>query len=103
MLALNAYTKNELISYHLKSTAEFISLYIPKDKITPKTLIFEELELDSLDRVDILVWMEKDYGTTSMFDEDEEAKKKFSEIKTIDDLTKFFMGVINKLEEKNGK
>ena len=38
-----------------------------------------------------------------MFDEDEEAKKKFGEIKTIDDLTKFFMDVINKLEEKNGK
>lgn len=79
------------------------SFNIPKDKITPKTLIFEELELDSLDRVDILVWMEKDYGTTSMFDEDEEAKKRFSEIKTIDDLTKFFMDIINKLEEKNGK
>ena len=79
------------------------SFNISKDKITPKTLISEELALDSLDKVDILVWMEKDYGTTSMFDEDEEAKKKFGEIKTIDDLTKFFMDVINKLEEKNGK
>ena len=40
------------------------SFNIPKDKITPKTLISEELALDSLDKVDILVWMEKDYGTT---------------------------------------
>ena len=44
MLALNAYTKNELISYHLKSTAEFISLYIPKDKIK-KFKILAELSL----------------------------------------------------------
>ena len=43
-LALNAYTKNELISYHLKSTAEFISLYIPKDKIK-KFKILAELSL----------------------------------------------------------
>ena len=30
-------------------------------------------------------------------------KKTKVSLKTIDDLTKFFMDVINKLEEKNGK
>ena len=44
MLALNAYTKKELISYHLKSTAEFINLYIIKDKIK-KFKILAELSL----------------------------------------------------------
>ena len=44
VLALSAYTKNELIFYHLKSTAEVISLYIPKDKIK-KFKILAELSL----------------------------------------------------------
>ena len=44
VLAMSAYTKDELISYHLKSTAEFISLYIPEDKIK-KFKILAELSL----------------------------------------------------------
>lgn len=43
-LALSVYTKNELISYYLKSTAEFISLHIPKDKIK-KFKVLAELSL----------------------------------------------------------
>ena len=43
-LALSTYTKNELISYHLKSTATFIDLYVPKDK-TEKFKILTELSL----------------------------------------------------------
>lgn len=44
VLAMSAYTEDELISYHLKSTAEFISLYISKDKIK-KFKILAELSL----------------------------------------------------------
>ena len=44
ILAMSAYTKDELISYHLKSTAEFISLHIPKGKIK-KFKILAELSL----------------------------------------------------------
>lgn len=44
ILALSVYTKNELISYYLKSTAEFISLHIPKDKIK-KFKVLAELSL----------------------------------------------------------
>lgn len=44
VLALSAYTQDELIYYHLKSKAILINLYIPKDKVknilTIKTSLF---------------------------------------------------------------
>lgn len=33
VLALSVYTEDELISYYLKSKAEIIHLYIPRDKV----------------------------------------------------------------------
>ncbi len=41
VLALSVYTKNELISYYLKSTAELINLYIAKDKIKEFNILAE--------------------------------------------------------------
>ena len=41
VLALSAYTRNELISYYLKSEAELINLYIPRDKFKDFNILAE--------------------------------------------------------------
>lgn len=40
-LALSAYTEDELISYYLKSKAEIIHLYIPRDKVKEFDILAE--------------------------------------------------------------
>lgn len=41
VLALSVYTRNELISYYLKSKAELINLYIPRDKVKDFNILAE--------------------------------------------------------------
>lgn len=41
VLALSAYTEDELISYYLKSKAEIIHLYIPRDKVKEFDILAE--------------------------------------------------------------
>ena len=41
VLALSAYTRNELISYYLKSKTELINLYIPRDKFKDFNILAE--------------------------------------------------------------
>ena len=41
VLAMSAYTREELISYYLKSKAELINLYIPRDKVKDFDILAE--------------------------------------------------------------
>ena len=69
VLALSVYTKNELISYYLKSKAELINLYIPKDKVKDFNILAE-------------------WSLIASF---------FNKEKEIEDNTKYFIGKNNKI------
>ena len=69
VLALSIYTKNELISYYLKSKAELINLYIPKDKVKNFNILAE-------------------WSLIASF---------FNKEKEIEDNTRYFIGKNNKI------
>ena len=69
ILALSAYTRNELISYYLKSEAELINLYIPRDKFKDFNILAE-------------------WSLIASF---------FNKRKEIEDNTRYFIGKNNKI------
>lgn len=69
VLALSAYTKDELISYYLKTKSEIIHLYIPRDKVK---------EFDILAELSLIAFF-------------------FNKTKEIEDNTRYFMGRNSKI------
>ena len=84
------------------------------DGLKPETELKEDLNLDSLDRVDFLCAVEAEYGD-DVFDEDEDQdadtkkqrQQEFYTTKTIDSFTICLLKAVNEYEEKkrriNGK
>ena len=81
-----------------------------RDSLKPDTTFKEDLNLDSLDKVDFLRAIEEKYGD-DVFEEDENedpevTKKKqqgFYSTKTIQAMTIYLLEAVNEFEEKNGK
>lgn len=82
----------------------------PIEDLKPETSLKEELNLDSLDRVDFLCAVEAEYGD-DVFDEDEDQdadtkkqrQQEFYTTKTIDSFTICLLKAVNEYEEKKGE
>ena len=80
------------------------------DGLKPETELKEDLNLDSLDRVDFLCAVEAEYGD-DVFDEDEDQdadtkkqrQQEFYTTKTIDSFTVCLLKAVNEYEEKKGE
>ena len=80
------------------------------DGLKPETELKEDLNLDSLDRVDFLCAVEAEYGD-DVFDEDEDQdadikkqrQQEFYTTKTIDSFTICLLKAVNEYEEKKGE
>lgn len=80
------------------------------DGLKPETELKEDLNLDSLDRVDFLCAVEAEYGD-DIFDEDEDEdvtikkqkQQEFYRAKTIDSFTVCLLKAVNEYEEKKGE
>lgn len=66
-------------------------LEVPSDKITGNANLFEELDLDSIDAVDIAVRMQK-------FTDKKLSPAQFREIRTIDDVVNAVYKLLNEDE-----
>ncbi len=62
---------------------------IPLEKIHPDVAIYEELELDSLDSVDLTVALEKKFGFKVNREKDEELLRN---MRKVSDICKYIMG-----------
>ncbi|MEN8189248.1 MAG: acyl carrier protein [Thermodesulfobacteriota bacterium] len=63
---------------------------LEEDELTPAATLYDELELDSLDAVDLVVALEKEIGVKMR---GEEAMR---EVRTIDDLVNLIQLFLNK-------
>ena len=83
-------TRNEIIE---KINQVMITEFeVPSDKIKPEARIAEDLEFDSLDAVDMLVFLEE---TVNIKIEIE----KFKQVKTLNDVYELVVTIVN--EQKN--
>lgn len=71
--------------------------HIPLNKIELNSNLKNDLNLDSLDRIDILNYIEKEYNII-INDSDKNVWKQFNNIKTIKDLIIFFNNKIGKTD-----
>ena len=80
------------------------------DGLKPETELKEDLNLDSLDRVDFLCAVDAEYGD-DIFDEDEDEdvtirkqkQQEFYTAKTIDSFTICLLKAVNEYEERKGE
>jgi len=61
----------------------------PRDKLKPETKMFEELDLDSIDAVDLIVRLQKMTGTKVQPEE-------FKQIRTLWDITEVISNIIDR-------
>ncbi|MBR3148326.1 MAG: acyl carrier protein [Alphaproteobacteria bacterium] len=81
------YTKDEIFN-HIKNilVKEFDA---DADKITPETLLVEDLDLDSIDAVDLVVRLQKIIGCKVEPDD-------FKQIRTLQDMVDAIEKIVNK-------
>lgn len=65
------------------------SFQIEAEKITPDAKIYDDLDIDSIDAVDLLVRLQPFLG------EKQVSPKDFKQVRTIDDLTRTLVRIIN--------
>ena len=83
------FTKDEIFNELKNILTE--ELEVPADKITGNANLFEELDLDSIDAVDIAVRMQK-------FTDKKLSPAQFREIRTIDDVVNAVYKLLNEDE-----
>lgn len=83
------FTKDEIFNELKNILVE--ELEVPADKITGNANLFEELDLDSIDAVDIAVRMQK-------FTDKKLSPAQFREIRTIDDVVNAVYKLLNEDE-----
>lgn len=91
--------------YELLSKSILERFRVVKDQLGPDVKLKDDLELDSLDMADLLCEIEDQYGKEIIdgFNGDKELQQKWYEAYngTMDDMCKFFLEAINKLEEQD--
>lgn len=70
----------------------------PKDSLVLEARLVEDLNLDSLDKVDLLCELEDMYGEELITDENEEDEQSFKGTETIQDIVDLTYKIINKKE-----
>ena len=72
-----------------------------RDEIKPDTTLKDELDLDSLDRVDLVVALESIYGVEISEANDDTVKRQFYQCKTVQEIADFLTKLI--IEAKENK
>ncbi len=67
---------------------------IPHDKLVPEALLYDDLELDSLDAADLLVLLEAKSGLTIM-------PESFMEARTLDDVYRLVEALLGSAERES--
>ena len=70
-----------------------------RDKIKPDTTLKDELNLDSLDRVDLVVALEFAYDVEISEGSDDTVKKQFYQCKTVQEIADFLTELVIKAKE----
>lgn len=70
-----------------------------RDKIKPDTTLKDELNLDSLDRVDLVVALESAYDVEISEGSDDTVKKQFYQCKTVQEIADFLTELVIKAKE----
>ena len=70
-----------------------------RDKIKPDTTLKDELNLDSLDRVDLVVALESAYDVEISEGSDDMVKKQFYQCKTVQEIADFLTELVIKAKE----
>lgn len=70
-----------------------------RDKIKPDTTLKDELNLDSLDRVDLVVALESTYDVEISEGSDDTVKKQFYQCKTVQEIADFLTELVIKAKE----
>lgn len=71
--------ENEIFEILKEALVELFE--IEEDKIKPETLIYEDLEIDSIDAIDMIDYIKKKTGHRLLPDD-------FKSVKTLDDIVK---------------
>ena len=70
-----------------------------RDEIKPDTALKDELDLDSLDRVDLVVALESAYDVEISEGSDDTVKKQFYQCKTVQEIANFLTELVIKAKE----
>ena len=70
-----------------------------RGSIFPDSDFKEDLNLDSLDKVNLLIELEDIYGKELVTDENEEDEQRFYTVKTPHELTSLVLEIVNKLNK----
>lgn len=70
-----------------------------RDEIKPDTTLKDELDLDSLDRVDLVVALESAYDVEISEGSDDTVKKQFYQCKTVQEIADFLTELVIKAKE----
>jgi acyl carrier protein len=70
-----------------------------RDEIKPDTTLKDELNLDSLDRVDLVVALESAYDVEISEGSDDTVKKQFYQCKTVQEIADFLTELVIKAKE----
>ena len=70
-----------------------------RDEIKPDTTLKDELNLDSLDRVDLVVALESAYDVEISEGSDNTVKKRFYQCKTVQEIADFLTELVIKAKE----
>ena len=70
-----------------------------RDKIKPDTTLKDELNLDSLDRVDFVIALESAYDVEISEGSDDTIKKQFYQCKTVQEIADFLTELVIKAKE----
>ena len=70
-----------------------------RDKIKPDTTLKDELNLDSLDRVDLVVALESIYDVEISEGDDDTVKERFYQCKTVQEIADFLTELVIKAKE----
>ena len=70
-----------------------------RDEIKPDTTLKDQLNLDSLDRVDLVVALESAYDVEISEGSDDTVKKQFYQCKTVQEIADFLTELVIKAKE----
>ena len=70
-----------------------------RETIKPETKLREELNIDSLDKVDLVIALEVAYDIEILEGEDESAKKQFYGCRTVQEIADFLTKLVIKAKE----
>ena len=70
-----------------------------RDEIKPSTTLKDDLDLDSLDRVDLVIALESVYDVEISEGSDDTVKKQFYQCKTVQEIADFLTELVIKAKE----